>query len=93
MWHRLSIRWQLIMLLSTLFLIFEAGALGLTLWFDIQARKSLAVEQARTLGRTLNHDLIKVLLNPQAESYSDITFRLSGFDAVRRTSWRIVPAR
>ncbi|MDH5182564.1 MAG: diguanylate cyclase, partial [Gammaproteobacteria bacterium] len=81
-WRSLSIRIQLIILLGVLLAIVQLGSLGVTYWFDIKERKSLAVEQAETLGRSLNHDLLKAMLNPQAASYADIAFRLSGFHSV-----------
>lgn len=85
-WRSLSIRIQLILLLAILLAIVQFGSLGVTYWFDIKERKTLAVEQAETLGRSLNHDLLKAILNPQADSYADIAFRLSGFHSVSSLS-------
>lgn len=82
MWRRLGIRTQLIILLAVLVTIVQLGSLGVTYWFDIKERKSLAVDQAETLGRALNHDLLKAMLNPQAATYSDISFRLAGFQSL-----------
>lgn len=85
-WQSLSIRVQLTLLLGILLLIVQLGSLGVTYWFDIKERKTLAVEQAETLGRSLNHDLLKAILNPQAAIYADISFRLSGFHSVSSLS-------
>jgi signal transduction histidine kinase/CheY-like chemotaxis protein/HPt (histidine-containing phosphotransfer) domain-containing protein len=82
MWNKLSIRAQLLILLALLLSIVQISSLGLAYWFDIKERKSLALEQAETLGRALNHDLLRALLNAQADVYSDISFRLSGFHSV-----------
>ena len=82
MWHKLSIRWQLIILLSLVLSVVGAVTLGLTYWFDIKERKPLALEQVDTLSRALQHDLVKALVNPQADVYSDISFRLSGFETL-----------
>lgn len=82
MWHKLSIRWQLITLLTLVLTVVGAATFGLTYWFDVKERKVLALEQVDTLGRALQHDLLRALLNPQADVYSDISFRLSGFDSV-----------
>ena len=82
MWDKLGIRSQLVMLIALLLTIFEIGTLSLTYWFDVKERQALAIEQTQTLGRTMNHDLIRALINPQAESLSDISFRLSGFESV-----------
>ena len=87
-WRRLSIRIQLIIMLAFLLAIIQSGSLALTYWFDIKERKSLAVEQAETLGRALNHDLLRAILNPQAAIYADISFRLAGFHSVTTLSLR-----
>jgi len=82
MWHKLSIRTQLVVLLSVLITVVQVGTFSLAYWIDIKERESLAVEQTETLGRTLNHDLLKVLLSQSASAYSDISFRLSAFESV-----------
>lgn len=82
MWHKISIRTQLVILLSLLLTAVQVGTFGLAYWFDIKERKSLAIEQTETLSRTLNHDLLKALLSQNAAAYSDISFRLSAFEPV-----------
>lgn len=82
MWHKLSIRSQLILILALLLSFIEIVTLGFAYWSDIKERRSLAIEQANTLNRALNQDMLKALLNPQAVIYSDLSFRLSGFDSV-----------
>jgi len=82
MWRRLSIRSQLIALLAILLFVVDAGTLGVAYWFDVKERKALAVEQADTLGRALSHDLLKALVNPSTDVYSNVSFRLSGFHAL-----------
>ncbi len=82
MWQRLSIRTQLIALMAVLLIFVEISTLALVSWFDHQERRTIAVEQAQTLGRSLNNDLLKALLSPDADIYSDISFRISGFKSV-----------
>lgn len=82
MWRKLSIRTQLIVLMAILLTIVEIGTLTLVNWFDQQERQAIAIEQAQTLGRSLNNDLLKALLSPGADSYSDIAFRVTGFKSV-----------
>jgi diguanylate cyclase (GGDEF)-like protein len=72
----------LILLLTLVLSVVSAGTLGLTYGFDVKERKLLALEQVDTLGRALQHDLVLALVNPQADVYADISFRLSGFDSV-----------
>ena len=82
MWHKLSIRTQLVILISVLISAVQAGTLSLTYWIDIKERQSLAIDQTTTLGKALNHDLLKALVSQNASTYSDISFRLSAFDSV-----------
>ena len=82
MWQKLSIRNQLIALIAILLIFVELSTLALVTWFDHQERRTIAVEQATTLGRSLNNDLLKALISPEADIYSDIAFRISGFKSV-----------
>lgn len=81
-WKQLSIRTQLIVLMTLLLVIIELGTLLLVNWFDQQERRNIAIEQAETLGRSMNNDLLRALVSPGADTYSDIAFRLSGFTSV-----------
>lgn len=81
-WQKLSIRVQLIILMVLLLSVVGAGTLVLVNWFDIKDRQVLAVEQANTLGRSLNNDLLKALINTNADALSDISFRIEGFKSV-----------
>ncbi|WP_198263948.1 putative bifunctional diguanylate cyclase/phosphodiesterase [sulfur-oxidizing endosymbiont of Gigantopelta aegis] len=82
MWQKFSIRSQLIILIAILLIVIELGIFLLLTWFDHQERRSIAVAQASTLGRSLNNDLLKALLSPEADIYADIAFRISGFKSV-----------
>jgi len=82
MWKRLSIRTQLTLLMLVLLTIVELATLSLVNWFDIQERQTLAIEQADTLERSLNNDLLKALINTKADTLSDISFRIQGFKSV-----------
>jgi len=82
MWKHLSIRTQLTLLMVLLLTFIEIATLSLVNWFDIKERQTLAVEQAMTLGQSLNNDLLKALLNTDADTLSDISFRIEGFKSV-----------
>jgi diguanylate cyclase (GGDEF)-like protein len=82
MWQKISIRWQLIGLLSIAIILIEISILSLDYWLDVKQRKSMAIEQATTLSHALQHDLIRAALDPQADTYSDISFRISSFDSI-----------
>ena len=68
--------------MAVLLIIVEISTLAFVSWFDHQERRTIAVEQAQTLGRSLNNDLLKALLTPDADVFSDISFRISGFKSV-----------
>jgi len=82
MWKKLSIRTQLITLMVVLLTVIEISTLSLVNWFDIKERQTLAIEQASTLGRSLNNDLLKALINTNADTLSDTSFRVEGFKSV-----------
>lgn len=82
MWQRLSIRSQLTLLMVILLTIVEIGTLGLVNWFDIKERQVIATEQAETLARSLNNDLLSALINTNADVLSNINFRIDGFKSV-----------
>ena len=86
MWNRISIRWQLIALLTLAILIVEVSSLILDFRNDIQQRKSLAIEQAQTISRSLQLDLLKAIVSPKADTYADITFRISNYQSVGQLS-------
>ena len=82
LWQRLSIRTQLTWLMVLLLTFIELGTLGLVNWFDIKERQIVATDQADTLARSLNNDLLSALLNTNADILSDINFRIEGFKSV-----------
>lgn len=82
MWKRLSIRTQLTVLMVILLTIVELGTLSLVSWFDSKERQKIAIEQANTLERSLNNDLLKALISTNADILSDISFRIQGFKSV-----------
>ncbi len=81
-WQKLSIRMQLVILMAVLLTFVELSTLFLVTWLDRQERKNIALEQAETLARSMNNDLLRALVSPAADTYADISFRLSGFTSV-----------
>jgi diguanylate cyclase (GGDEF)-like protein len=86
MWNRISIRWQLLALLTLAILLIEISTLMLDFQNDIKQRKLLAVEQAETVSRSLQLDMLKAIISPSADSYSDITFRISNYPSIYHLS-------
>lgn len=86
MWHKISIRWQLIALMSLALVLVMLSILLTDYFSDIKQRKALALEQAATLSHALEQDLVRAILDPKADTYSDISFRVSGFESVMMLS-------
>jgi diguanylate cyclase (GGDEF)-like protein len=82
MWKQVSIRWQLIALMSTALILIQAALFAMDYLSDKNQRKQLSIEEAKTLSHALQHDLVKAVIAPRADTYSDISFRVSGFESV-----------
>ena len=82
MWNKFSIKIQLIVFMSLLVLLIESITLfTINNLQKIDSKKS-AIDEIATLTRSLNTDLIKLIFTPTADSFADITHRLSGFKKV-----------
>lgn len=81
-WNSLSIRQQLILLITLLLVTVQGFTFVMVNWFDQQDRETLAVEQAHTVSRALHHDFLNLLLNPSSSDSPEINFKLSGFHQV-----------
>jgi len=82
MWKSISIRWQLIALMTLALVLIELSILTIDYYADIRQRKLIAIEQADTLSFALQHDLVRAVIDPKADTLSDISFRASGFEPV-----------
>jgi diguanylate cyclase (GGDEF)-like protein len=82
MWNRLSLRGQLILLMGLLLAIIGTATLGAVNYFDRQERQVFAIDQLNTLTRSLNNDLLKAILSSDADTFADISFRISGYQSV-----------
>jgi len=82
MWNRFSIKIQLILFMTLVISIVEISTLLVIL--DIQKKDSRnnAILDANTITKSLNNDLLKVILNPTSDMLADITFRLSAFKKI-----------
>ena len=82
MWKKISIRWQLIALMTLALVLIQLSILSIDYFSDIKQRKIIAIEQADTLSSALQHDLVRAIIDPKADTFSDISFRVSGFESV-----------
>jgi len=82
MWSKLSIKLQLIIFMTLVVTIVEISTLFIIHNLQkIESQKN-AVTEVDTITKSLNNDLLKVILNPSADMLSDITYRLSAFTKV-----------
>ncbi len=82
MWKKLSIQWQLVLLVFTAMFIVQSVTLVIDYRSDIQQRQKMAIEQARTLNLALQNDLLRAVVDPRADNFSDLSFRIEGFRSV-----------
>jgi diguanylate cyclase (GGDEF)-like protein len=83
MWNKFSIKFQLIIFMSLIVLAVEATTLFFILNIQKKENKQNAITEAKAITQSLNNDLLKYLLTPNADMLSDITFRLSAFQKIR----------
>ena len=82
MWNRFSIKVQLILFMTLVISIVEISTLFVILDIQKKDSKNNAILDANTITKSLNNDLLKVVLNPTTDNLADITFRLSAFKKI-----------
>ena len=80
MWAKFSLKIQLILIMTFLVIVIEASTLFIVERLYKQDREHLAIDQAKTLVKSLNNDLLKVIIASNADQFSDINYRLTGFE-------------
>lgn len=83
MWSKFSLKSQLILIMIFLVVIIEASTLFIVERLYEEDRKHLAITKANTLVKSLNNDLLKVIISSDADGFSDLTYRLSGFEDLK----------
>ena len=81
-WNRISIRKQLIVLITLLLLIIQIATFALIDWFDNKVRHNLAKEQSHTISRSLNSTFTNILLSPDAAHKDKLQHHLKSFHAL-----------
>ena len=82
MWNRFSIKIQLIIFMTLVVSIVEISTLFVMHELQKFDSKNNAILEVETITKSLNNDLLKVILNPNADMLSDITYRLSAFHKI-----------
>ncbi len=82
-WNTLSIRTQLIVFMTLLITLLEAGTLLVINQLDKKDSEQFAREVVQTVSTSLNDELIKAPLAPSAVTFAEINHRISGFKQIR----------
>jgi len=82
MWNRFSIKIQLIIFITLVVSIVEISTLLVVLNIQEKDSKNNSIIDANTISKSLNNDLLKAILNPNADMLADITSRLSAFQKI-----------
>ena len=88
MWQSLNIRVQLIIYMTLLVTLIEFSTLLVVNYLYQQDHQRYALEQAEALTKSINNDLLKVIVDPTTDTYADINHRITGFKKV--TALRVV---
>ena len=82
MWNRFSIKIQLIIFITLVVSIVEISTLLVVLNIQEKDSKNNSIIDANTISKSLNNDLLKAILNPNADMLADITNRLLAFQKI-----------
>jgi len=82
MWNRFSIKIQLIIFMTLLVTIVEFGTLFIIHDLQKSDAQNNAIVEIETISKSLNNDILKYILNPNADMLSDITYKLSAFEKI-----------
>lgn len=82
MWHKLSIKWQLILFMTLVVTIVEVSTLLVILNLQNAQNKENAIIQVEKVTKSLNQDFLRFLFSPSADAITDIKSRLSAFDEI-----------
>lgn len=83
MWNRLKIRTQLIIIMTFIIIVVEIKTLFSILEIQKEENIKNSIDEATAITQSLNNDFLKYILNPNADTLSDISFRLSAFKKIK----------
>jgi len=82
MWNRFSIKVQLILFMTLVISIVEISTLLVVLNIQEKDSRNNSILDADTISKSLNNDLLKAILNPNADVLADISYRLSALKKI-----------
>ncbi len=83
MWNRFSLKIQLIIFMTSVIAIIEIATLVVVFNINKAQVKESSIKNINVIVSSFNNDLVKMLLNPNADIFSDISFRLSAFTNIK----------
>ena len=83
MWNRFSLKIQLILFMSLVVIIVELSTFFVISNIQKTQSQNNAISDIKNIVKSLNNDLLKTILSPNADNLSDISFRLSAFKKIR----------
>ena len=83
MWNKFNIKLQLTIFMVVIICVVEISTLYFVNQYQKKENKENALVEVNTITKSLNNDLIKIILNPHADVVSDITYRLTAFNKVK----------
>ncbi|MGB6330021.1 MAG: EAL domain-containing protein [Halarcobacter sp.] len=83
MWNQFKIKTQLLAFMTIIVIVIEAATLFFILNIQKKEHQNNAISQTKAITKSLNNDLLKYVLNPNADMLADITYRLSAFEKIK----------
>ncbi|MEA3512062.1 MAG: HD domain-containing protein [Campylobacterota bacterium] len=82
MWNKFNLKIQLIIFMTLVITVVEFSTLFIISNIQKTSTQENALQDVKNIVKSLNNDFVKVLLNVNTDSLSDITFRLSAFKKI-----------
>ncbi|XPV70437.1 MAG: EAL domain-containing protein [Halarcobacter sp.] len=82
MWNKFSIKIQLTVFMVVIISVVELSTLYFVYQYQKEEIKENSLLEIDTITKSFNNDLIEVILNPNADMVSDITYRLTAFKEI-----------
>jgi len=82
MWNRFNIKIQLVIFMTIVVTVVEVSTLFFVYNLQQKENQKNAILEVEAITKSLNNDLLKVMLNPNADMLSDITYRLTAFPKI-----------
>ena len=82
MWNKFSIKIQLVLFMTLVVSVVVLSTLLIIHNLQKEDAHKNSIVEVETITKSLNNDILKFILNPNADMLSDITYRLSAFKKI-----------